>query len=383
MIYLDNAATSFPKPITTTRAVNEAMYRFAGNPGRSGHKMSVASSNVVYKCREKLADFFGCDGAENVVFTQNCTMALNIAIKGALIGKSGHIIISDLEHNSVLRPITKLCENGKFSFDTAQTSLYDDEETVNNIKRLIRDDTIMIVLTHASNLCGKVLPIKRVGELAKERGIIFLVDAAQTAGILPINMMGDNIDFLCLPGHKGLMGPFGTGAIISNGKYNLSTIIEGGNGTASLSGVTPDIMPEKLEAGTLNVTGIAGLSAGVNYVNSKGIDKIYHHEMSLAKYAYDRLAKLSSVIFYTPRPENGKFVATICFNLKNIPSEQVSDVLNSRNIAVRAGFHCTALAHKKLGTEKSGAVRISIGAFNTKEDIDRLIFALSSKKFVM
>lgn len=380
MIYLDNAATSFPKPSATMRAVNMSMQKYVGNPGRSGHKLSVASSKAVFKCREKLADFFGCSGAENVVFAQNCTMALNIALKGVLKGKKGHIIISDLEHNSVFRPISKLAESGNITFSVAKTSLYDDEETLNSIKRLIRDDTIMIALTHASNLCGKVLPIEKIGKLALDNGIIFLVDAAQTAGIIPINMQKMCIDFLCVPGHKGLMGPFGTGALLSSGRYSLDTIIEGGNGTASLLAEMPDIMPEKLESGTLNVTGIVGLLAGIDYVNSKGIEKIYSHEISLARYAYDKLSKLKNVVLYTPRPKNYDYVATICFNLKDIPSEKVAEMLNQRNIAIRAGFHCASLAHQKLGTEKTGAVRISIGAFNTKDDIDKLIFALSSKK---
>lgn len=369
MIYLDNAATSGKKPPVVISAVNTALSNFSANPGRSGYKTAMDTAYKIYDIRTKIKDFFGADTVENVVFTSNCTYALNCVIKAGFLG---HIVTSDVEHNAVMRPLWKESTSGKIRFTAAKTYALDDEKTVESFKNAIKSDTSLVVCTHASNVTGQVNPIERIGELCAQKGIPFLVDAAQSAGVLPIDMQKMHIDFLCVAAHKGLYAPMGTGILIAR-RPLLNTVIEGGTGTSSVNFVQPDDMPERMESGTVNVPGIFGIGAGIDYLNKKGIDNIYRHEMYLAQYLYRRLRENKKIILYTPFPEMHKFVPVIPFNVLNMPSEETAQYLAGKNIALRSGLHCAPTAHKKIGTEKVGAVRVSIGGFNTRNDIDYLV----------
>ncbi|MBQ2274148.1 MAG: aminotransferase class V-fold PLP-dependent enzyme [Clostridia bacterium] len=375
MIYLDNAATTGKKPPQVINAVNLALKNYSANPGRSGHKLAEESALLVYKARKKVGDFFGCN-TENVVFTSNCTLALNMAIKGN-IRQGDHIIISSYEHNAVLRPVYKLALDGVAEFSVANVTVGDGDATYRAFERLIKPNTKMIVCTHASNVTGEIMPILRLSELCKEKGIIFVVDAAQTAGILPIDMKG--IDYLCVAAHKGLYAPMGTGILLC-GKESQDTLIEGGTGTFSNMFEQPKDMPERLESGTVSVPLIAGVKAGVDFIEEKGLKKIHSHEITLLQTLYDKLASLKNVILYTKRPKTEEFAPVLSFNLEGKNSMEVAEILSQNGIAVRAGLHCSPLAHKTLATDKIGTVRVCPSVYNTKNDCFSLINVVKSIK---
>ncbi len=376
MIYLDNAATTGKKPPQVINAVNIAMQKYSANPGRSGHALSESAAMLVYDARKKVGDFFSCD-AENVIFTGNCTLALNMAIKGN-IKQGDHIIISSYEHNAVLRPVYKLALDGIAEFDVASVTVGNSDATFNAFERLIKPNTKMIICTHASNVTGEILPILRLSALCKENGILFVVDAAQTAGIVPIDMK-NGIDYLCIAAHKGLYAPMGMGILLTN-KEPQNTLIEGGTGTFSNMFAQPSDMPERLESGTLSVPLIAGVKAGVEFLKGKGLDKIHSHEISLLQILYDKLTTLRNVIFYTERPIAEKFAPVLSFNLEGKNSMQVAEKLSQKGIAVRAGLHCAPLAHKTIGTEDIGTVRVCPSVYNTKNDVLALFEAVKSIK---
>lgn len=370
MIYFDNAATTGKKPIGVIKAVDGALRELSANPGRSGHTASLNAADAVYSVREKTAEFFGASGAENVVFTQNCTYSINCVIKGVL--KAGeHALTSTLEHNSVMRPLIK----EKIPFDTAYVSLTDDRITLKEFEKKIRPDTRLVICTGASNVCGKMLPIAEIGALCKERGVLFAVDAAQIAGVVPINMREMNIDYLCIAPHKGLYAPMGVGILICE-KPIENTIIEGGTGTNSIELVQPDSLPERLESGTVNLPAIMGISAGIDYVNRIGINKIYSHEMRLIRRLYRELSKIERVELYTPEPQDGIYAPVLSFNLYGKTSAEVSEYLNGNGIAVRGGLHCAPFAHRQLRTLERGAVRVSVASFNTVAETTVLINAI-------
>ncbi len=373
MIYFDNAATSGKKPQSVIKAVEYAMKNLSANPGRSGHDLSIKTADRVYKIRTKIAAFFGADGAENVIFTQNCTHSINCVLKGAVL-KGEHIVVSNLEHNAVMRPLKK----SGIAY-TVVNICEDIGETVENFKKAIKPNTRLIFISGASNVTGQILPVAEIGEICKRRGILFGVDAAQTAGVLPINMQKDNIDFLCVAPHKGLYAPMGVGILICRKRLG-NTVLEGGTGTESFNFSQPLDMPEGFECGTVNVPAIIGVGAGVEFVEKIGLDKIYKHEISLAQALYDRLLKNPNIILYTKRPELNEFVATVPFNAKNIDSYKLGEFLNQNGIAVRSGYHCAPTAHKAIKTENGGACRVSFSAFNTKSEVIRLIEALEYKK---
>ncbi len=370
MIYLDNSATTNPKPQEVKNAVSRAMNYYSFNSGRGGYKESVNTSNMIFSCRESLSQMFGFS-PENIAFTQNCTTALNYAIKG--IVKSGdHIIISNLEHNAVARPVNALFEKGIIEYDLAEFS-FDKEEIINNFKKLIKPNTKLIVCMHASNVFGCVFPIREIGKLAHDNGIIFVVDAAQSAGVLDIDAKRDNIDILCAPGHKGLYAPMGTGFITLGENIKLDTIIEGGTGSESMNLAQPDNMPERLESGTLNNVGISGLLAGTRFVNAKGISNIYKHENRLMQYVYKELSKNQNVTLYTPSFNDFLLAPILSFNYKDYPSEKTASLLTEKNIATRAGFHCSKLAHTAFGTQNRGTVRISPSVFTKYSECENFI----------
>ncbi len=366
MIYFDNAATTGQKPIEVLNAVNYSLKNFSANPGRSGHKISQQAAFEVYKTREVLSQFFGADGAENVAFTANCTAGINFVLKG-MLSEGEHVIISDLEHNAVMRPLKKM---EKTQYTVAQTSAIDENETVNNFEKAIRSNTKMIFCTAASNVTGKILPLKKIGELCKRYNISFGVDAAQGAGVIPINMREMNIDFLCIAPHKGLYAPMGVGVLIAR-KPLKRTLIEGGTGTDSINFTQPDIMPEMLESGTINLPAITGIRAGVQFVN-RHKNKIYIHEMKLVNYLYYGLKKIKKAVVYTI-PKMYFYAPVLPFNIKGNTSDEIAAFLDRNGFALRAGLHCAPTAHKKIGTIGEGAVRFSPSIFNNEKQVGLLL----------
>ncbi len=373
MYYFDNAATTFPKPDRVYDKVYEAMKEYAANPGRSGHKMALKANREVYDARVLISKFFHIEDCFNLIFTPNCTTALNMAIQGTL--KEGdHVITTSMEHNSVLRPIKHLELLG-----VENTIVYADENgsiSTDSIKKAIRTNTKMIAMTHVSNLTGTIMPIEEVGELAKSKGILFLVDASQSAGVIPIDVNKTNIDFLAFPGHKGLLGPQGTGGLFIRDGLRTDTIIQGGTGSESYSIYQPEIMPDKFESGTLNMPGIVGLKEGLNYILETGIENIRKKEEELSKFFIEELRKIEGVKIYGPTDIKQR-VGVVPINIMDIDSSEISYILDDRyDIYVRPGLHCAPLAHETIGTMEQGAVRFSFGPFNTEEEVEYLIRAI-------
>ena len=371
MIYLDNAATTYPKPQSVIKAVDDALKKSA-NPGRSGHTLSQSTAISVYEVREKLKDMFSAPSVENVVFTLNCTHAINYILKG-LIKSGDRIVTSSFEHNAVMRPLEKLKKQG-VHIDIAEAYPDDKEATVRSFSRLINTNTKLVICTAASNVIGLKMPIKEIGMMCKQFGISFCVDAAQLAGVCDINMKECNIDYLCIAAHKGLYAPMGTGVLITKDN-RLDTIIEGGTGTASIMLNQPNDLPEMLESGTINVPGIIGLGAGIDFVKSKGFDKIYNHEMGLVKRLYKQLKSTPGVKLYTPEPDDN-YAPVLSFNINGLNSVDSASKLNSLGFATRAGLHCAPFAHKRIGTIESGTVRICPSVFTSGQDIDKFAAAV-------
>lgn len=367
MYYLDNAATTFPKPRRVRAAIGETLMKYGANPGRGGHTMAYATSEAVFRCRETAAAFFGLDTPDNVIFTLNCTMALNMVIKGVL-RSGGRALITDVEHNAVLRPLHALSPRRPV-YDIVKVSLTEPAVTLENFRRAITPDTRLIVCSHASNVWGVVQPIREIGEMARRLNIPFAVDAAQTAGVLPIDMEKDNIDFLCVAGHKGLYGPMGTGMLLTSGRYTLPSFIEGGTGSRSMDPMQPEDLPDHLESGTPNTVGICGLNAGMEWVRAQGIDSIDHHEMQCVQQLYRCLRDIPTAQLYTPFPTEKQYVPVLSFNFKGVPSEQTAALLNEAGVATRAGLHCAPLAHRKMGTDKTGTVRLAPSAFTDQTQV--------------
>ena len=372
MIYLDNAATTLRKPQPVIDAVVAAMTTL-GNSARGTHDGSLSASRIIYGTREKLADFFGCHRPDHVVFTCNSTEALNMAICG-LLNPGDHVISTDLEHNSVLRPLYRMEaeRNVSLSFVPA-----DRQGNLNygDFARLIRPETRAIVCTHASNLTGNAVDIGRVGEIAHAHGLTFIVDASQTAGVLPIDMAAQHIDILCFTGHKSLMGPQGIGGLCLGEGVNLRPWKVGGTGVQTYSRSQPEQLPTLLEAGTLNGHGIAGLSAALDYIREVGMDTIREKEEALMRRFYAGVSAVPGVTVYgdftAPR------TAVAALNIRDYDSGEVADALSQDyGIATRSGAHCAPRMHRALGTEHQGAVRFSFGWFNTEAEIDTAIQAV-------
>lgn len=376
MLYFDNAATSFPKPECVTEAVGRSFAGFGGNPGRSSHRLSLDSALEVYSARCSLSELFGAK-PQHTVFTYNTTYALNTAIKASYIYGT-HILISDLEHNSVLRPVASVTGNSfaTYSYFDSVPDLPPSQRehaVISSIRTKMKPLTKTLVCTARSNVSGLEMPIRAIGRFCRENDIYFIVDGAQSAGFDRINVEEDYIDALCVPGHKGLYGPMGTGAIIFSehgaNSGRLSTFIEGGNGYNSLDIRMPDELPEKLESGTLGVNVISGLKAGTEYVKSIGIERIHDAETALIEKAYKRIVfnRRITVYGYT------KTSPILLFNVNGKTSEEVATALDFAGICVRSGYHCAPLAHKRIGTPPGGAVRLSVGVRNTENDIDAFL----------
>lgn len=368
MIYFDNAATSFPKPPCVCRAAQAAIRVYGGNPGRSGHQLSMQTAEKIYNVREAVAEFFGAQ-PENVIFTLNCTMALNLAIKG-LLANGGHVITSSLEHNSVIRPLYALQKEGRANYSIAAVNEMDPEETIRNFRALIRSDTRAILCTAASNLTGTILPLRRLAALCREFGLLFLVDAAQGAGVLPLRMDEIGIDVLCTAGHKGLYGTTGTGLLILREGLLPDTILEGGTGSTSLELEQPDFLPDRLESGTVNTVGILALGAGMRFVKRLTPAEIYRYEFGLCQTVWQELAAMPHIELLTQSFRFGEKAPIVSFNVKGQDSANIASYLSRKGFALRGGFHCAALAHRQLGTTTQGAVRFSPSHFNTAQQTE-------------
>lgn len=373
MIYLDNAATTLRKPQQVIDAVVNAMTSM-GNSSRGTHDQSIQASMAIFQCRCKLMQLFHAPSPDRVVFTQNSTEALNIAING-LIQAGDHVITSDLEHNSVLRPLYRLEQeqNVELSFVAADKKgciNYDDFEA------LIRPNTKAIICTHASNLTGNILDVKRIGKIAEKHGLLFIVDASQTAGVFPIDMAEMNISVLCFTGHKGLMGPQGTGGLCTADHVNIRPWKVGGSGVQSYSKMQPAELPTALEAGTLNGHGIAGLSAALDFIAEVGVDAIHQKEIALMQQFYDAVRQIDGVTVYGDFSTTNR-CAIVALNIHNYESSAVSDVLAvDYDIATRPGAHCAPRMHQALETTEQGAVRFSFSIFNTEEEVKSAVDAV-------
>lgn len=369
-IYLDNAATTWPKPESVIRAVRDAMRFAGGNPGRGSHRLANAAAELVYDCRSAAAEFFGGD-PERVVFTGNATHALNCAIKG-LAEPGCHILIDNYAHNAVYRPVRALADAGLAEFDLFDAS-GEDDEILENIRRMIRPDTRIIVGTHQSNIGSRVLPAEKIGALCAELDLHFILDASQSAGHLPVNLEKMHITALCMPGHKGLFGPMGVGMLLSAPGVRFRTLLEGGAGIHSLDPAMPAELPERLEAGTLPLPAIAGLLAGIRYVRRIGTQEIHRHECALTGELLRRLNDLTDVTVY-----GGSSGSVVTFNVRGYSPAETGAYLASRGICVRTGYHCAPLAHRTAGSFENGSVRAGFSWFNKMSDVRALADALSS-----
>lgn len=369
MIYLDNGATSFPKPLSVRQNVDISLKKFSANPGRSGHSLSLRAAKEIFECRKRLKGLFNVNSEEEIIFTENCTMALNTVIFG-LLSEGDHVLISSMEHNSVTRPLESLKDKG-VTYSTFDYS-YDDNVTVDNVRNLIKPETKLVICTHASNVFGFRFPIERICALCHAYGILFCVDSAQSAGVFDIDVGTNQYDFVCMSGHKSLYGPMGTGVLILNNR-NLKPLLYGGTGTESVKKSQPEGLPEKFESGTQNMNGISGLKAGVDFVKNRGIKNIYNHEYKLAKRLFNGLVNNRKVITYNKSFDYGKVAPVVSFNIDGVYSEDLVAKLNKYGIMTRGGLHCSPLAHTTMNTIENGTVRVVPGAFNTINDINYLL----------
>lgn len=376
LIYLDNAATSWPKPPQVAEAMVTFMDQVGANPGRSGHRLSVAAGRVVYEVREALADLFHARDPLRVAFGLNATDALNLALHG-LLRPGDHVVTSSMEHNSVMRPLRALEHRGvEVTVVPCSPQGFLDP---GDVERALRPHTRMAVLTHASNVTGTLLPIREVGEVARRHGVLFLVDAAQTAGAVPIDMEADAIDILCFTGHKALLGPMGTGGLVLGERVDaadLRPVRQGGTGSRSEHEEHPDFLPDLCEAGTPNAVGLAGLLAGVRWVQERGVEAIRAHEQALTARLLDGLAEVPGVVVYGPRDATRQ-TGTVSFNLEGLDPSEVGLLLDEEyGILCRVGLHCAPAAHRTLGTFPRGTVRFAVGCFTTREEVDAAVDAV-------
>ncbi|MCK4923682.1 MAG: aminotransferase class V-fold PLP-dependent enzyme [Spirochaetes bacterium] len=384
-LYLDNAATSWPKPKSVLESMRLFFIKGGGNPGRSGHGRSIGAARIVVQTRELLACLLNVRDSSKIVFTKNATEALNIAIYG-LVGEGGHIVTSSMEHNSVMRPLTDLQNYGR-EVTVVQANA---AGTVNpdDVARALREHTCLVVLTHASNVTGAVNDIAGIGEVCRDRGVPLLIDAAQTAGCVPIDVEAMCIDFLAFSGHKGLLGPQGTGGLYIGSERLSEPLMRGGTGSLSDREEQPDFFPDRFESGTLNVIGIAGLGAGVEYVLNRGISAIADHDGGLLQLFLDELCNDRRYQLYGRCAEEGaqpesrtdlciKQTGVLSLNIAGLSPSKVGQTLDREyGIQTRVGLHCAPSAHRTIGTFPDGTVRLSWGPFTTEKDVRRVVRAL-------
>jgi cysteine desulfurase family protein len=373
-IYLDNAATSYPKPPDVSRAMKKFMDEVGSSSGRGAYRKALEADGLVFNTRKALVKLFNIKDPSRICFTSNVTEALNLAIYG-LLSKGDRVITSGLEHNSVWRPLCRMREERNIDLVKIECDPNGDldfDSYLNEIKLGAK----LVVMLHASNVIGTILPISEIGKVAHEHEAIFLVDSAQTAGVLPIDVEKDNIDMLAFTGHKGLMGPMGTGGLYIREGIDLRPLIEGGTGGQSILERQPEELPERFEAGTLNVPGIMGLGLAVDFILNESVTKIWKHEKKLTHQLLKGLEEIANVKVYGPRDVE-KIVGVISINIEGVEPQEVGYVLDEvYGIMVRTGLHCSPLAHKTIGTIDCGTLRISPGYFNTDQDIANLLVAL-------
>lgn len=374
-LYFDNAATSWPKPETVYQAAEKQMREASGNPGRSGHTRTLESDRLIYRAREAVANLFNVDNLSRIIFAYNATDALNIALKGFL-EKGDHVLFTAMEHNSVLRPLGRLRQDS--IIDTTMIPCSKDGlPDMDFLEQAYRPNTSLLVVNHASNVTGTIAPLEALIASAHNKGVKVLVDAAQTAGVLPVDIQKEGIDMLAFTGHKGLLGPTGTGGLYVRQGLDLKPLREGGTGSQSESDRHPEAMPERLEAGTLNSAGLAGLLEGVNFIMDQGIENIRQSEEALREYLWDKLKNIDGLTLYGPGHVNGQNVSVISFTINGADCGEIGYVLESTyGILCRTGLHCAPLAHQAIDTFPQGTVRLSPGYFTARKDIDYLIDAL-------
>ncbi len=370
MIYFDNAATTFPKPPSVLREMTRCMREYCGNPGRSGHALSLAAAEAIYDVRCAVADFFGVTKPENVIFTQNTTDAINLAVDG--ISRTGdRFLISELEHNSVVRTVAGFCKSKGMAYDVFP-ALCDDDTLLRELEKRITPRTRAVITTHASNICPRILPIGRIGALCRKKGILFVVDAAQSAGIYDISLPRDGIDILCAPGHKGLYGPQGSGFALFADDFDFSKFSParfGGNGKNSAELTMGHEPPESFEVGTVSTPAIVGLGEGITYIRSVGRESIERQETILYRRMREALLQMKGVRLFLPDVKKGSL---LLLGFEDRSPTEVASALAEAGVCVRAGMHCAPLAHTALGTG-GDALRISFSAFNTVEEIGRFL----------
>ena len=371
IIYFYNSATSFPKPEEVYKASERAMRVYGANPGRGGHRMAVEASKEIFKVREKIANLFNIKDPLRIAFTQNSTYALNFAIKGC-INKKGHVITTALEHNSSLRPLFSKRDNGEIELEL----IYPEKNGDISIKKIIesiKEDTIAVVVNHISNVTGTIVDIENIGKVTREKGVMLIVDASQSAGYLDIDVERDGIDILCFTGHKSLYGLQGSGGIYIREGIDFIPIIEGGTGSFSKLERQPLVMPEGLEAGTLNTLAIVSLGAGIDFIQKVGIENIRKHEDKLTQRFLTELKKIPEVEVYG----SDKRGPVVTLNIKGIDSGDLAAYLDEEyGILVRGGLHCAPKIHEAIGNGENGGVRFSFGFFNTDEEIEYAINAI-------
>lgn len=375
MIYFDNAASTWPKPNRVGAAMQEAIQFYAANPGRGGHKLSMKAGEVVTETRLNLAKMFHTRDERHIIFQPHATGGLNQVIKGLEWNEGDEIISTTYEHNSVRRPLEYVRQRYGAKIHYIQPDI-NGNVALDLFEKLVNKKTKLIVTTHVSNLTGAILPVEKIGKIAKQYGVPFLVDASQSAGMIPIDVHKDNIDFLAFPGHKGLYGPQGIGAVYINPKYDLIPLLHGGTGSQSELVDQPEERPTKYESGTLNTPGIAGLLEGLKFVFDVGVNTIWEHEQHLTNYTVDKLIKMKGIQVYGPE-QKYKRAPVISFNMDDVNPQEVATILDEHyDIATRAGLHCTPLAHQSEKTNPEGSVRVSFGYFNKIEEIDCFLSAL-------
>lgn len=374
VVYLDHAASSWPKPDTVLQAMNDCITNYGANPGRGSHSLAIRAGRTLYQCRTHVAELFRIPNPNNIFFTLNTTMALNQAIRG-FVKPGQHVICTAVEHNSVRRPLEYLKMKGEIDLSYVPVN-HQGKIKIEDVENSFQSHTSLFVCNHSSNLLGTILPLEQISEICKRRGVRLLVDAAQTAGHLDIDVVGMNIDMLAFPGHKGLLGPQGTGGLYVHPELDLEPLMVGGTGSQSEKIEQPDIRPDRYESGTPNTVGIAGLSEGVKYVLQKTVKHIYRHEWELIQQLMEGLQEEQGIQLFGPGLGEDK-TGIVALNIHGADSAEIAWKLDKRyNIAVRSGYHCTPLAHDSIGTMDNGAVRVSVGAFTTTDEIDYCIRAL-------
>lgn len=377
-VYLDNAATSYPKPQTVYNSVLNYMTNIGSNIGRGGYSHALQGNRLIYNCRETISNFFNFDKPENVIFTSNITASLNILIK-SIVKDGWHVITTSMEHNSVLRPLNSLHQSGKIELDIIECNaqgFLDVEVFRKNIKK----NTKLVVMSHSSNVIGSIQPIEKIGNICKEYNIYFIIDTAQTAGVLPIDFYKVNCSALAFTGHKSLLGPQGIGGFVISDSLNEIAVpfIEGGTGSLSESILQPNILPDKFESGTMNAPAIAGLLEGIKFINSEGLQTIFERESHLTNLFINEMRNMKDIIVYGSLEQNSR-TSAISINSTKIDNSEFGFILdNEYGIMTRTGLHCAPLAHRTIGTFPQGTLRFSFGAFNDENDVNYAVSAINS-----